>query len=160
MTKENEIENTYTVTVDYTRTVKQAIEAGDYDSVSDSINSKNFPESQAKQGIERAQQKNKVPTQITLIHLNRIVTTDEALKELDQKGYRPANLYELLALGAQQQDLQRTNLIVGLGSSWVLPWGGRSVPCLGRFGSRRGVGLDWAAYDWDVGWRFAASWRK
>lgn len=148
----------YTITVDYTKTIKQAIKAGKYNWFNNNINSQNFPESEAKKSIASTQQKSQVSTQIVLIPLNRTnrtVATNEVLKELDQKGYRPANLYELLALGAQHPDLQRTNWIVGLGSSWTDSWDGHWVPCLDRYDAERHLYLGWSDSGWGGGWRFA-----
>jgi hypothetical protein len=39
---------------------------------------------------------------------------------------------------------------------WQDRHGDRGVPCLGRFGSKRGLGLNWTDYDWGGICRFAA----
>ena len=133
-----ETSHTYAISVDYSQSVEQAVQAGNWEGHnSEGINSGDFPELQAKKGVFPAQRHNLLNTQITLIHINHKVTTQEALEVLTEKGYRPANLYELLALGAQHPDLQRgLKKIVALGSSMsTIDEGGYRVgpfsPCLG-----------------------------
>lgn len=156
------------VAVDYTRTIEQAIEAGGYNWSSEYINSKNFnkesnPESDPKKDVESTRQNSRVPTQIVLIQFNRHFYNAEdvktALGELKSdhapNGYRPAKPHELLALGFQYQDLQVKDW-VGLGSSWVIPWGYRYVAYFDWYGYRRDFDLFRTAYVWDGAWRFAA----
>ena len=154
----------FTVRVNYGQSVEQSLQAGVYSWINSKINSQNFPEPQAKNYIEAAKQKGIVETKIEIISLNGDpldenpyrATTPEALRELDRRGYRPANFYELLALGAQHRDLQRKDWIAGLGSSWGGPWGRRRVPGLGGLGAGRYLGLRWTDRDWGDDWRFAA----
>lgn len=136
----------YVVTVDYKMSVEEAVGRGNYNWADPDITSKNFP----------MEQKGKVKLTVELISLCHRVSTEEALKELDQMGYRPAELLELLALGAQYPNLQ-TGPIVALGSVWQDLSGqdrvsSRSIwPLFERY-----LSLRWAKASWPVGWWFAA----
>jgi hypothetical protein len=69
---------------------------------------------------------------------------------MDEIGYRPATLAEVLALRVAKQFP-----IVALGSVWQFP-GGRRVPCLDWDGSERSLDLGWFESGWRVIYRFAA----
>lgn len=136
----------YPITVDYGIKVEQAIKLGKYDWMNDNITQKNFP----------TERKGKAEVVVELIHFNRYFSSEEALKELDRMGYRPAELMELLAFGEKYSEVQREFPIVALASVWQNPGGHRSVPCLDGHGSGRGLDLNWLEDDWDGHWRFAA----
>ncbi len=135
-----------TLDVDYTKTVEQMVEAGKYDWKNSDIGSKNFPVKRRESG----------KVEVHLFHFNRAVSSDDAIKELGRMGFRPAELPELLALGAQHPEEQRKYPIIALGSVWRSPDGDRSVPYLGGSGSGRGLGLDWFGGEWSGDYRFAA----
>lgn len=137
--------NGYAVTVDYNKTIEQMVAAGKYDWKNNDINSRNYAHN--KSGIER-------PT-IEVVHLNKSLSSEDVVDELDRMGLRPATTAELLALGEQHPDLQRQWWIVALGS--VASFGGlRHVPCLSGRGSGRGLGLRWWDGRWGAYCRFAA----
>ena len=139
--------NIYHLSVDYGRSVEDGVRAGRYDwANSDDINSRNFP----------TKRKGTAEVEVELVHFNRGISTDEALGELDRMGYRPAEVHELLAFGEKYPKVQREFPIVALGSVWQDRNGDRSVPCLGRDGSERGLSLDWVEDDWYEVYRFAA----
>jgi len=99
--------NSFKVTVDYDRRLERMIEDGKYDWNNSDINAKNFP-------IEG---KGTAEVDIELVHFNRVMESDDVLKELDKMGFRPATLPELLAFGAKYLDKQREFPIVALGSA-------------------------------------------
>lgn len=139
------ISGTYPVLVDYDRNVKEAIELGKYDWTNNDINDKNF----------KTERKGKANFEIELIHFNRPISSENALKEIEENNYRPAELHELLALGEKYPDLQREFPIVALSSVWQDPDGDRDVPCLVKDGSGRRLRLRWLGFDWGGLWRFA-----
>ena len=123
----------FRVRVNYDLSVKEAVSAGKYDWENDDINDKNFPSKRS--GLAQID--------IRLVHFNKDMSSEDVLKELDKMGLRPAELPELLALGAEYPDEQRKYPIVALGSVWR-GWGGsRVVPCLVRGGGERYTGLSW-----------------
>ncbi len=138
--------NVYHLTVNYDQPVADAIAAGKYDWVNSDITQKNFPTKRSGQA----------EVEIELVHFNRAVSTKEVLVELDKRGLRPAELHELLSLGAKYPELQREFPIIGLASVLQRSYGSRSCPCLGRYGSERRLALDWLEIDWGVYCRFAA----
>jgi hypothetical protein len=138
--------NLYTIAVDYGMKVEDAVKLGKYDWVNDDVTQKNFP----------TKGKGKTELTLELVHFDRNISSEEALKELDRMGYRPAELMELLAFGEKYPEIQREFPIVALASVWQGPRGSRSVPCLCRFGSGRGLDLIWIGDDWSGFWRFAA----
>ena len=100
--------------------------------------------------------KGAVELELKLIHLEKSMSTDNVLKELDRRGYRLATLPELLAFGAKFPEKQREFPIVALGSVWTISGGDRYVSCLYEGGSGRGLNLDWCDDGWDGFCRFLA----
>jgi hypothetical protein len=137
--------NAYPLSVDYGRSVGDAVGGGYYDWASTSITSKNFPTK--RQGVAE------VP--VELIHFNRDISTDKALRELDRMGFRPAEIHELLAFGEKYPEVQLEFPVVALASVWQDRYGFRYVSYLGRSGSERGLYLYRIEDDWDGIARFA-----
>jgi hypothetical protein len=121
------------------------IDAGKYDYVNPNITKENFP----------------VPADFVLgsepklYHLNRYISSENAIKEMDKDGYRPAMIWDLLDFGTKNPEMQRQFPIVGLGSVGSVD-GDRSVPYLDERGSWRGLSLLRWGYDWLSGDRFLA----
>ena len=98
------------------------------------------------------------------------LTSKEVFEAIDEAGYRPATLEELLAYGKQcwkpdadpksltdeEKLLQRVNApyIYALGSPFASSGGNRHVPYLGWNGGKRKLGGDWLGNDWSSGNRF------
>jgi hypothetical protein len=141
--------------VDYTKTVEQMIAAGDYNAPNTSITGKNFPIPKELLG-----KKVSLPyTAYTLFRfVNRNVSAEDVILAMDEDGYRPATLAELLALGASQPDLQKRFPIVALGSAWRSADGSHFVPVLrvGLYDYDRKLSLYWFGDDWDDYDRFLA----
>ncbi len=128
----------FSVTVDYSQTLEEMIAAGHYDWKNSDINQDNFPvRGEGKKEVE-----------VTLVHFNRLVESDEAIREMEAKGYRPATIEELLALGKEQPDLQRSFPIIALVYFGYVN-DERRVPCLRKFGSKRHLYLGWFVDRWD-----------
>lgn len=141
-------DDTYPITVDYGRSVEDGVKTGRYDWSCSDITTRNFP--------TPANLKGTVEVTVELIPFNRTISSDNVLRELDRRGYRPAELQELLAFGEKYPDVQRQFPVVALGSVWQDPDGGRSVPCLFGDGSGRDLGLGWIGGDWSGICRFVA----
>lgn len=129
---------TFKVLVDLSLNLEEMIDLGKYDWKNNHIKSGNFP--------VKGDGKSELDTQ--LIHFNKHISSEDALKGLDKKGLRPATIEELLAFGAQYSEEQRKFPIVALGSSCEV-YGDRYAPCLLSHGSCRNLGLD----SWDGDWR-------
>lgn len=139
--------NTFRVLVNYSHTVEEMVRVGKYDRSNSNINSENFP----------TDRDGAAEVEVELVHLNRVISDgDEAVRELDRMGYRPAELHELLALGEQRPEVQREFPIAALGSVWRFWSGDRVVAYLCRVGSERELGLRWFDGSWGAVWRFAA----
>lgn len=134
----------YPVTIDFGQTLEQMIAAGRYDRKNGDITAKHFPLTGTGQ----------VAVNLELIHFNRVINTDDALKEIDARGYRPATIAELLALGASQPELQRQFPIVALGSVWRSLDGSRDVAFLYEDASLRYLDLGWVGGGWCGSGRF------
>ena len=121
-------DNSFVVTVDYGRTLEVAILAGRYTWVNEDIIANPFPASQS--GV--------IKEKIELVHFGRRLSVEQTLTELEMRGLRPVDIYELLAFGEQHPDVQREFLIAALGSVRREPDGNCSIPCLdrGRMGAR------------------------
>jgi hypothetical protein len=136
----------YAVTVDFGMSIEDLLTFGKYDWVSSDITSGHLPTKRV----------GKMETTIEFIHFGRNISSDDALKELDQMGYRPAEAHELLAFGAKYPGVQREFPIVALGSFWRESNSIRRVVCLYRRAMERRAGLCWFEGGWDGSWRFAA----
>ena len=136
----------YSATVDYGKSVEEMVSAGRYDWKNDDINSKNFPVS--GEGT--------VNVNFELIHLNKGVSSEDALTHLEENGMRPPTIEELLVFGSSYPEIQREFPVICLDSSWVDPDGYRSVPCLHRSGSGRSLSLGWFGNGWRECCRFLA----
>jgi len=148
MEDESSEPNTYTVTVDYDQPLADMIKAGRYDWTNVDITVEHFPVKKRESG----------EVELHVVHFGRSMTTKEVLVELDKRGLRPAELPELLALGAAHPDLQRKYSLVALGSGWQNPVGGVDVPFLLGHDGRRSLNLDWndPGHRWYDGCRFVA----
>lgn len=132
----------HSITVDYSASVEQLVEAGKYGWSNDDITSHNFP------SFERGM----AQVVVYLVNFNSDISSEDVIRELDRQGLRPATLKELLTLGVAQPDLQCKNPIVALDYGYV------DVPFLDscRGGSYRSLNLHWRDYDWRLGCQFAA----
>jgi len=135
--------------VDYTRSLAEMLKDGRFDSVNSDITENHFPITKRPNG----------EVEMKLFHFNRAMDSDEAIKEMDKEGYRPAELPEGLAYAKANPDEQRRYPIALLGSVWQ-DWGGdRSVPyvpCLCGDGGGRVLHLGWFEGGWSSLCRFLA----
>ncbi len=139
---------TYTVEVDYDLTLAEVIKAGKFESVNSSIRSLFYSDKEGKETVV-----------IELVHLDSDIGTDEALGELDKRGYRPATVFELAALGAAKPDLQKNFPILSLASSAQAPTGKTLWPILDKRDGDRIFNLVWGSLnvgEWTAHTRFAA----
>ncbi len=136
----------YPVTVNYGLSIESLVQSGGYDWKNNDANDRNFPNFRD----------HKSTVDVQLIHFNRVISTEDALSELDRRGLKPVDLHTLLSLGAKYPDLQRQFSIVALGSVWQSPFGDRCIPYLSVYGSRRNLNLSLVDGGWDAICRFAA----
>lgn len=136
-------QNELSVIVDYDLSLNDMIAAGRYDWSNSDITAENFP----------INGKGKAEIWLELVHFDRAISTDEAIKELDRQDLRPAKIEELLAFGATYSEKQREFPIICLGSVWV-GRRDRSVPCLDQSDSGRGLDLSWIGGGWGDDCRF------
>ena len=140
------IQDTYEVVVDYSHTLTEMIESCHLDWKNSDIIPEYFPiEGEGCQKVK-----------VTLFHFNRKMSTEQAASEMEEQGYRPATLPELLALGAAQPDLQKRFPILALGSGWQAPDGHLVFPSLRSDESKRFLSLIWFASGWSRECRFLA----
>lgn len=129
--------------------LQRLVRAGKYDWVNENITDENFP----------------VPEDFVLgtdpkvFHFNRNISSEEAVKEMDKEGYRPATTWDLLDYGAKNPEEQRKFPIVGLDSVGKVS-GYLRVPCLDRVDSERDLSLSWWDGEWDSRCRFLAVRKK
>ena len=128
----------YPVEVNYDLSLRDAIEAGDYQAVNASITIENFPSS--KSGVSKED--------IFLMRFEGRMTSEEVVHALSKKGMRPAELREFLAFGATYPEMQRKFSVIGLGSVWRDKKGYGNVPCLYTASEGRYLDLHW----WDDAW--------
>jgi len=134
---------TYTVTVDYSIRPEYDLLRKFFDWVSDG-----YKEGRDWQRDERCKD---VPTEgsreVTFLHMhfNQVMTTEQALSQLDAKGLRPVTLEELVCFARKNPDLQKEFPIAGLGSCRWYDY--RRVPYLFWRGRERYLYLRWSEPD-------------
>ncbi len=143
--KELKLVDKIILTVDYSRTLQEMIVAGKYDWKDSNVTEKNFPKVSGDKNVF-----------CKLFHFNRSISSKEAIAEMDKTGYRPATLFELLALGAKYPGLQHQFPIVALDSVLTGVDGDRRVPPCLRVCGWRELGLVWSDRDWSDDYRFLA----
>jgi hypothetical protein len=117
----------YTVFVDYSMSIEEMVRLGGYGS-NKKITTKYFPTTRT----------GRASLEIELIHFDR-VSFEDAIYKMNNMGYRPAELHELLAFGQtfpNVQHVQREFSIFALGSVCRHPLGA-FVVALDRSGSKR-----------------------
>lgn len=137
---------TFDIIVDYDQAFQKMIEVGNYDYVNNYIKAEHFP-------VEGSSKQKKI---ITLLRLDKTMTSDEVKAEMEKQGFCPAKIEDLLVLGEIQPELQKQFPIVALGSVWQDPDDDRYAPCLGWGGVGRSLGLYLLGGDWSANCRFVA----
>lgn len=112
--------NNLSIGVDYSQSLGKMIADGSYDEVSKDINPRNF----YLQSVGHRQ------VELTLVQFSVAISPLEMIEKMKAQGFRPATIEELLAIGREKPDLQRSIPIVALGSSRKVK-GSRWFPCLG-----------------------------
>ena len=135
--------NTYLVTVNYDLSVEDMVELGKYDWTNPSITSEHFPVTRRGKSEVRVE----LLSSKELVGEVRSMSSDEISASLDNLGYLPVKLHELLAFGENHPEVQCEFPVVALGSVWP-DRGNRYVPCLRRYGSERRLGLHWLQAEW------------
>lgn len=102
-----QVKDKFEVVVDYSQTLEEMITAGRYDS-NRGITEEDFPISISKRGQEKVT--------VELVHFTRYLRIEEIFSELDNAGFRPAELPELLAFGFTYRERPGQYSIVALGS--------------------------------------------
>lgn len=96
------------------------------------------------------EQPKEISNDYKLFHFDRYISSEDAIKEMQKEGYRPANVWELL-----KYNWNNKNWVVALGSVAEVR-GVRDVPSLFRDVSERHLHLfDWYG-DWGADDRFLA----
>jgi hypothetical protein len=133
-----------TLSVDYSQSLRKMIADGGYDEINGDITPRNF----------RLQATGFRQIDLILIQFEHPVAPLEAVVLMKKEGYRPATIEEILALGIEHPELQRSIPIVGLGSARVVE-NRRYVPCLGGSESSRSLGLAVIYRRWSIYYQFA-----
>lgn len=128
------------IEVDYGMPFEQMVAEGRYDWRNDNLNEKNFP----------IKGKGKRHFECKLFDAN--CSSKQGVERIEAAGFKPGATEHILKFGATFPEIQRKTPIVGLGSTARV--GGRvDVPCLGRGGAGRGLGLSWWGGGWPGDWR-------
>ncbi len=60
----------------------------------------------------------KVKASAKLFHFNRYVSDEDVITKMNQAGYRPATIFELLAFAKKYHKVQKQSVILALSSIW------------------------------------------
>jgi len=135
------------IVVDYGHSLKDAIVDCDFDWVNSDITDEHFPAEEDEQG--------KKENKFRLFHFNRVIQDgDEAIREMDKEGCRPATVRELLAFARVNPEFQRQFPIIALKSVWVGRDGARMVAALFGPSGKRSLHLSYFDRRWRVSCRF------
>jgi hypothetical protein len=137
-------EEYFRIEVDYSSSIAEMIRAGRYDRVHRAVTPRNFRLTSSGHRL----------VELVLVQFSHHVAPLEAVVMMRERGYRPAVIEELLALGSRHPDLQRTIPIAALGTARVVE-NRRFVPCLGGSKSERELNLVVIYRRWSVYYRFA-----
>ncbi|MBI4088541.1 hypothetical protein HY415_00365 [Candidatus Kaiserbacteria bacterium] len=139
----------FRLTIDYGQPFERMIAAGRYDWKNGDITAKRFP----------ITGKGVVEFEGRYFHFNRYISSENAIQEIEAADtanpWSAAKIEHVLSHGTAFPEKQRKFPIIGLGSVAEVD-GDRSVPGLDKYGSERGLGLDWFDDDWDPICRFLA----
>lgn len=142
MPKEN-----YPITVDYTKTLESMIEDAQFDYMNSGINSDHFPVH--GEGNQRRE--------LVLFSYPDNKTTGEILDDIQENGYQPAKIEDLVVFATQYPDMQRSgNPIIALGTVWERAEKEHVVPVLRGGDNDRNMHLLRTANKWNSSERFAA----
>lgn len=92
-----------------------------------------------------------IGTDFRLFHFNRYISSDDAIKEMEKEGYRPANAWELL----EWKDANEYDSVITLGSVGLVE-GIQHVVVLRRVGAWQLLGLISRVGAWGAHGRFLA----
>lgn len=137
---------TLALNLDYDQDLAAAIEAGCYQEVDRQISPDKFP----------SERSGKAASKIILAHFSNWVEVDYVLTELNARGLRPAELPELLALGATYPDIQCSFPVVALGSLCDTTFSYRNAAYLFHNSGNRTLRLIESGGAWPPFYRFAA----
>src|SRR6202030_4697511 len=79
------------------QTIEKLLETGHYEFISPYMREIHFPRADYQVSLDEVRE-------IELVYFGRDISTDEALRELDPRGLRPANVIELLPLRRSSPD--------------------------------------------------------
>jgi len=134
----------FSIAINYSQSLQEMIDAASYDEVSKDITPRNFYLTATGDRI----------VELTLVQFKRPMSPLDILNHMQRESYRPATIEELLALGANKPDVQRSIPIVALGSSRTYK-NSRWFPCLGGSRVKRTLKLVIMYRRWSIYYRFA-----
>lgn len=132
------IDKEYPIVVDYSKSLKEMIDAGGYDYIDPYIKQKNLPINSV----------GRVSMSAIVVCYDHELSNNDMLADLDRRNLRLATTAELLSFGATYPDEQRKHSIVAIGSAWS-SHDGIYIACLWEDDSHDRV-LDVEEFDvWD-----------
>lgn len=133
----------YVLIVDYTMNLADMISAGKYGWVDPEIVEKNFSTQKSGNFMVNAQ----------LLHFGKAISMENALIEMEERGFRPGTLEELLSFGANYPEVQMVFHVCAFGSTCVVRET-RYVPCLRKEDGKRRLDLHEVGFEWHGHYRF------
>lgn len=123
----------YPIIVNYDLDLKTAIAKGNYGWNSHHLTQRCFANKR------HGQSKLEIEIFLLIEDRERTIGIDHAINELKKISYRPANIRELLALGEQYPDAQKSGNIVAFESIWTSIFGIIHCPVIGFEDSLRSI---------------------
>ena len=121
----------FKVVVNYNQSLTDMVKAGKFDWTNPDIVSEHFPTINSGE----------TTIDLELYQFKHGVWSYEVVELLDKAGYRPANIFELLAFEARYPDRQRKYPIVVLASKWQYDENNWAVPAVVELEHGRYLGL-------------------
>lgn len=140
------VSSEFELKVNYDCSIEDACKDGNYEGGAIDFSSRNF--STTQKGIANVV--------LHIVHLDRYIFSKHVIEEMDKMGLRPAEIHELLALGAVYPDLQQEFPIIALGAVCQCE-DKRFFAFLCQFDHKRHLCLSFDDSEmWTAGCRFAA----
>lgn len=120
--------------------IEKLIKPLKFDYVNQNITEINFPDT-GRRG------------EVKVLHFDKYITSEDAIKEGEKQGLVPATPHELLMWA--EKNWNGIDFIVALGQQWRVPGGGPDVVFLVWYDSWRYLSLYWFDDEWSESCRFA-----
>lgn len=103
------VSDNFHIVADYTKTLSEMVNAGEYDRVAPDI---------CSHFLAQERERGRVEYDIRLVHYNKPMPSEDVVRDLDKRGLKPVTFPELLLFGATYPEEQRKFQIAAIGATF------------------------------------------